>query len=85
MRKIIPLLAGALLSGQALSQNAPAQPAVQAAPITPIGKVVTAAGSVSIEREPGRSGDPDRSLPVEWLPRRGGGRWNLASTMYALP
>ena len=43
------LFAGAFLSGQALSQNAPAQPAVQSASITPIGKVVTAAGSVSIE------------------------------------
>ena len=43
------LFAGILLSGQALSQNAPAQPAVQNASITPIGKVVTAAGSVSIE------------------------------------
>jgi len=45
----VALFAGALLSGQALSQNAPAQPAVQTASITPIGKVVTAAGSVSIE------------------------------------
>jgi hypothetical protein len=45
----VVLFAGAFLSGQALSQNAPAQPAVQAASITPIGKVVTAAGSVSIE------------------------------------
>jgi hypothetical protein len=43
------LFAGVFLSGQALSQNAPAQPAVQNASITPIGKVVTAAGSVSIE------------------------------------
>ena len=43
------LLAGAFLSGQALSQNAPAQPAVQGASIMPIGKVVTAAGSISIE------------------------------------
>jgi hypothetical protein len=43
------LLAGALLPGIALAQNAPAQPAVQAASITPIGQVVTAAGSVSIE------------------------------------
>ena len=43
------LFAGVLFSGQALSQNAPAQPAVQGASITPIGKVVTAAGSVSIE------------------------------------
>lgn len=45
----VVLFAGVLLPGQALSQNAPAQPAVQAASITPIGKVVTAAGSVSIE------------------------------------
>jgi hypothetical protein len=37
------------LSGQALAQNAPAQPAVQAASVMPIGKVVTAAGLVSIE------------------------------------
>ncbi len=43
------LFAGVFFSGQALSQNAPAQPAVQGASITPIGKVVTAAGSVSIE------------------------------------
>jgi len=43
------LFAGALLSGQALSQNTPAQPAVQGASVAPIGKVVTAAGSVSIE------------------------------------
>lgn len=45
----VALFAGMLLSGQALSQNAPTQPAVQNASITPIGKVVTAAGSVSIE------------------------------------
>jgi hypothetical protein len=45
----VALFAGALLPGQAHSQNAPAQPAVQNASITPIGKVVTAAGSVSIE------------------------------------
>lgn len=45
----VVLFAGAFLSGQALSQNAPVQPAVQGASITPIGKVVTAAGSVSIE------------------------------------
>lgn len=45
----VVLFAGALLSGHALSQNAPTQPAVQGASITPIGKVVTAAGSVSIE------------------------------------
>ncbi|HET7804034.1 MAG TPA: FecR domain-containing protein [Pseudolabrys sp.] len=45
----VALFAGAFLSGQALSQNAPPQPAVQGASITPIGKVVTAAGSVSIE------------------------------------
>ena len=43
------LFAGVLFSGQALSQNAPAQPAVQNASITPIGKVVTATGVVSIE------------------------------------
>src|SRR5262245_47797321 len=43
------LFAGMFFSGQALSQNAPAQPAVQNASITPIGKVVTAVGSVSIE------------------------------------
>ena len=43
------LFAGVFFPGQALSQNAPAQPAVQNASITPIGKVVTAAGSVSIE------------------------------------
>jgi len=43
------LFAGIFFSGQALSQNAPVQPAVQGASITPIGKVVTAAGSVSIE------------------------------------
>jgi hypothetical protein len=43
------LFAGLFVSGQALAQNAPAQPAVQSAPIMPIGKVVTAAGSVSIE------------------------------------
>lgn len=45
----VVLFAGAILSGQALSQNAPTQPAVQGASITPIGKVVTATGSVSIE------------------------------------
>ena len=45
----VVLFAGAFLPGEALSQNAPAQPAVQSASITPIGKVVTAAGSVSIE------------------------------------
>ena len=45
----VALFAGVFLSGQALSQNAPAQPAVQGASIMPIGKVVTAAGSVSIE------------------------------------
>src|SRR4249919_1413523 len=45
----VVVFAGALLSGQALAQNAPAQPAVQSASIMPIGKVVTAAGSVSIE------------------------------------
>jgi len=45
----VALFAGVFLSGQALSQNAPTQPAVQNASITPIGKVVTAAGSVSIE------------------------------------
>ena len=45
----VVLFAGAFLPGEALSQNAPAQPAVQTASITPIGKVVTAAGSVSIE------------------------------------
>ena len=43
------LFAGVFFPGQALSQNAPAQPAVQAASITPIGKVVTATGVVSIE------------------------------------
>jgi hypothetical protein len=43
------LFAGVFFPGQALSQNAPAQPAVQSVSITPIGKVVTAAGSVSIE------------------------------------
>ena len=43
------LFAGVFFPGQALSQNAPAQPAVQAASITPIGKVVTAIGVVSIE------------------------------------
>ena len=43
------LFAGIFISGQALSQNTPAQPAVQNASITPIGKVVTAAGSISIE------------------------------------
>ena len=45
----VVLFAGAFLSGQALSQNAPVQPAVQGASISPIGKVVTATGSVSIE------------------------------------
>ena len=45
----VALFAGVFLSGQALSQNAPAQPAVQGASIMPIGKVVTAAGSISIE------------------------------------
>ena len=45
----VALFAGVFLSGQALSQNAPAQPAVQGASIMPIGRVVTAAGSVSIE------------------------------------
>lgn len=45
----VALFVGALVSSQALSQNAPPQPAVQNAAITPIGKVVTAAGSVSIE------------------------------------
>jgi hypothetical protein len=61
----VALFAGVFLSGQALSQNAPAQPAVQGASIMPIGKVVTAAGSVSIEHVSavvvqaslGRSGD----------------------------
>ena len=43
------LFAGVFFAGQALSQNAPAQPAVQNASVQPIGKVVTAAGSVSIE------------------------------------
>ena len=45
----VVVFAGALLPAQALAQNTPAQPAVQAASIMPIGKVVTAAGSVSIE------------------------------------
>jgi hypothetical protein len=45
----VVLFAGVLLSGQALAQNTPPQPAVQGASITPIGKVVTATGSVSIE------------------------------------
>jgi len=45
----LALFAGAFLPGQANSQNAPTQPAVQGASIMPIGKVVTAAGSVSIE------------------------------------
>ena len=45
----VALFAGVFLSGQALSQNAPAQPAVQGASIMPIGKVVTATGVVSIE------------------------------------
>jgi hypothetical protein len=45
----VALFAGVFLSGQPLSQNAPAQPAVQGASIMPIGRVVTAAGSVSIE------------------------------------
>ena len=40
---------GTFLPGQALAQNTPAQPAVQAASVMPIGKVVMAAGSVSIE------------------------------------
>jgi len=40
---------GMFLPGQALAQNTPAQPAVQAASVMPIGKVVMAAGSVSIE------------------------------------
>ena len=43
------LFAVVFFPGQALSQNTPAQPAVQAASITPIGKVVTATGVVSIE------------------------------------
>jgi len=45
----IALFAAVFLPGQALSQNAPTQPAVQTASITPIGKVVTATGVVSIE------------------------------------
>ena len=43
------LIAGFFSPGQAISQNAPAQPAVQNASIQPIGKVVTTTGSVSIE------------------------------------
>lgn len=43
------LTAGLFVPDQALSQNAPPQPAVQSASIKPIGKVVTATGSVSIE------------------------------------
>ena len=43
------VFAGTFLPGQALAQNTPAQPAVQAASVMPIGKVVMAAGSVSIE------------------------------------
>ena len=43
------LFAGVFLSGQALSRESPTQPALQNASITPIGKVVTAAGVVSIE------------------------------------
>lgn len=43
------LIAGSFSPGQALSQNAPVQPAVQSASIKPIGKVVTATGAVSIE------------------------------------
>lgn len=43
------LFTGLLFTGQALTQNAPAQPAVQDLSIKPIGKVLTATGSVSIE------------------------------------
>lgn len=43
------LFAGFFSFGEALSQNAPAQPAVQGASIQPIGKIVTATGAVSIE------------------------------------
>jgi hypothetical protein len=43
------LFSGLFFPGQALAQNAPAQPAVQATSINPIGKVVTTTGSVSIE------------------------------------
>ena len=40
---------GCFFAGPALAQNAPVQPAVQDVSIKPIGKVVTATGSVTIE------------------------------------
>ena len=40
---------GCFFAGAALAQNAPVQPAVQDVSIKPIGKVVTATGSVTIE------------------------------------
>jgi hypothetical protein len=43
------LFTGLFFTGQALTQNAPAQPAVQDSSIKPIGKVLTATGSVSVE------------------------------------
>jgi len=43
------LFAGVLYPGQALSQAAPGQPAVQDVSIKPIGKVVMATGAVSVE------------------------------------
>jgi hypothetical protein len=43
------LLAGSFIAGPALTQNAPVQPAIQNVSVMPIGKVVTAAGSVTIE------------------------------------
>jgi hypothetical protein len=43
------LLAGSFVAGPAPTQNAPAQPAVQNVSVKPIGKVLTAAGLVTIE------------------------------------
>src|SRR6478735_12666238 len=43
------LLAGSLFAGPALAQTAQVQPAVQDASVRPIGKVLTATGSVTIE------------------------------------
>lgn len=43
------LFSGLFMSGEAFTQNAPAQPAVQNVSIKPIGKVVMATGAVSLE------------------------------------
>jgi len=40
---------GFVIPGQLFAQNAPAQPAIQDVSIRPIGKVITAAGAVSVE------------------------------------